>query len=183
MVVSESFSDIAKLNLSEAVIVSPSDTVLGFHALYASPKAVAKIESLKNRKGNFIVLCLNMDEVLSLVEANAKQLSLMRTYWPGSVTFILKKKNSDETLAVRLSKNAYVLKMIQTFGGPIVSTSCNIHGEPVCATLEEAHRIFGDKVSLYLSFPQKAATKPSTIVDLTITPFKIIRNGEVEVRI
>lgn len=177
MVVSKTISDISKLDLKKAVVVSPSDTVIGFHALYSSREAVAKIENLKQRKENFIVLVSNMDEAQSLCEFSKKQLSIARTYWPGSVTFILNSITGSGTLALRLPKNAYVHQMLQAFGGPIVSTSCNLHGEPVAKSLEAAQGQFGGAVDLYLSFPQNENTLASTIVDLTKSPFKIVRQG------
>lgn len=182
MVVSSHLSDIQKLDLAQAVVVCPSDTVLGFHGLFSSPKAIQKIETLKGRRGNFIVLVSNMDEAQSLCTLSQKQLAVLRRYWPGGITFILDSKTPGETIALRLPKQAYVLQMLQQFGGPVVSTSCNKHGEPVIQTLQEAQVVFGREVDLYLDFPTVKSPLPSTLVDLTQNPFQVLRQGEIPFR-
>lgn len=173
-----SLKEISSLDLSKAVVVSPSDTIYGFHTRAESTEGQKKIERLKKREGNFIVLVNSFDSAKKMCNISDTQMAVLKKYWPGPITFVLS-KHDHGTLALRYPNDPFALDLINAFGAPILSTSCNVHGEPPVKDIEEAKKIFGTEVDLYISGATKAS-KPSTLVDLTVSPFKILRQGDIQ---
>ena len=72
---------------------------------------------------------------------------------------------SHETVALRVTPHWQISQLIAAFGAPIISTSCNLSGEPTARSLEEAMDIFGGAVT-YFEGNTLGFEKPSRLIDL-----------------
>ena len=63
--------------------------------------------------------------------------------------------------------------------GPLAITSANRSGEPAASSCDELHAVFGDLVAVYLCEERPLDGSASTVVDLTDTQVRIIRDGGV----
>ena len=72
---------------------------------------------------------------------------------------------SHETVALRVTPHWQISQLIAAFGAPIISTSCNLSGEPTARSLEEAMDIFGSAVT-YFEGNTLGFEKPSRLIDL-----------------
>mgnify|MGYP005840194835 CR=1 FL=1 len=185
-----------KLDLSKAiaalrngqVIVYPTDTLYGLGADIFNDEAVKKVFKIKKRGKNkpLPVAVANIKELEKIAIIDEISKHLIKTFLPGKLTIVLKKKDNVSDLvtcgldkvAIRIPNNKIALYLLSKFG-PLTATSANIHGEKPPININE--------ISLQLRFSDIAVYiddgvldgKPSTIVDMTLKPFKIIRKGAI----
>lgn len=168
------------------VVVGPSDTVLGFYAL-PTQEGFLSLNAIKKRSKKPYLLLIPVSFELSEYAEFGSSLQvekIMDTFWPGPLTLILKAKpevpaymTSDEgTIAVRVPNDKKVLSLLVETG-PLFSTSANLSGEPIPATLEEVDSRIVEQVAALLEGETKKDAVPSTILDLTGPTPLIIREG------
>ncbi len=63
--------------------------------------------------------------------------------------------------------------------GPLAVSSANLTGRPPARTVDEAEKMLGDAVSVYLDGGPSGHSEPSTIVDLTGSVPRLLRAGAV----
>lgn len=81
-----------------------------------------------------------------------------------------------DSLAVRLPKNEFLIKIISKAGFPIVSTSLNITGQPPLKNARKLEQYFDELPDLAVDAGECKRTKPSRLVDLRdMENIKIIR--------
>ncbi len=170
------------------LIIYPTDTVYGLGANALDPEAVVLIFAAKHRPPEQplpVAVCgTEMADELAIVTNEAQR--LMATFWPGALTIVLEKKNSvpDVTtggrrgVAIRMPNHQIPLQIMDSSGLPLIATSANIHGQPSSLTAEEAMAQFGDRVDLALD-GGFASGKPSTILDMTNEPSRVLRSGSI----
>ena len=167
--------------------IGTSDTILGFLA-DLSHEAKAKLDALKRRSGKpYLILLGSRDQLLRLVdEANLLHIEKLMTHcWPGPLTLILRAKpeisswmrSEDGTIAVRIPNHPGLLEILKQFDG-LFSTSANISGQPVPASLEEVdERILEAVEAVVLDADKKKEVIPSTILDCTGEQIRVVRQG------
>lgn len=117
--------------------------------------------------------------------------NLMEKYWPGGLTIVLHCKTEKipdlvrgggETIGVRIPNNTICLDLIKGVGVPILGPSANFNGAKTPFSFEELDPELAKLVDFVL--PGKCSLKQaSTVVDCTVKPCKIIREGAVEISI
>ena len=124
-------NEIANALLEGRVVLMPTDTIYGLHAVAANADAVARIAELKGRDEQqkpFIVLASSPAQFPALgIHAHPDIVQALTSIWPAPLTAILPRDGS--TLAVRVPDVEWLRALIQRTG-PLVSTSANRSGEP-----------------------------------------------------
>jgi L-threonylcarbamoyladenylate synthase len=113
--------------------------------------------------------------------------ALAEAFWPGSLSLILPASPSmipllharTGRLAVRVSPHAVARVLAEALGGLIISTSANLAGEPACRRLEDIPAALLDGVDAVLSGGDLEGRQPSTIVDVTVAPPRLVREGAI----
>lgn len=158
------------------VVVIPCDTIYGLSSLYIDGCQVLK--DLKGRDANkpFLVLatleqakdiCVNIpDDILST--------------WPAPLTVVLKTKEGDN-LGIRVPNDPWLQELLSTVGKPIYSTSVNISGEPSLLNFKDICNKFENKVGCCVKGFDIQGTTPSTLIDATERPYKLLRQGAFDV--
>ena len=93
--------------------------------------------------------------------------------WPGAVTWLLPASTSapewitggNELIAVRVSAHPTVQRICREFGGPLVSTSANLSGQPTPTRLAQVRELLGQHVTVYVDEPLGTNDQPSTIIN------------------
>jgi Putative translation factor (SUA5) len=112
---------------------------------------------------------------------------LVDEFLPGPLTLVLNEKAklprlvTAETgkVAVRISRHPFVRHLFDLIEKPITSTSANISGNENLFSFDEIHELFKDKVDLMIDSGNLPPSKGSTIVDLTVSPPTIVREGDI----
>jgi tRNA threonylcarbamoyl adenosine modification protein (Sua5/YciO/YrdC/YwlC family) len=164
--------EIAALLRSGGIVLLPTDTIYGLHAL-ASDASSAKIAAIKGRNAEkrFVIIAAS---VAQLDAMGAEVPSTLNNIWPAPLTAILRR--GTETIAARVPNLKWLRELLERTG-PLISTSANRGGEPpitiATALPVELLRAIDGVVD---AGPRNG--KPSAIVDFTETEPRFIREGD-----
>ncbi len=86
----------------------------------------------------------------------------------------------DGTIGIRVPDHAELRELIALSGGALAITSANRSGGPDSVTAEEVEGQIGDGVELILDGGRCSGGTPSTVVNLTTDPPKIVRSGPLD---
>jgi L-threonylcarbamoyladenylate synthase len=172
------------------VVAYPTDTVYGLGADVFCEKAVAKVYEMKGRPSDAAMpVLISTATELPRVAVRIPDIAqvLVRQFWPGALTLVLHKKpdipsivsGGGNTIGVRVPANGIVLALIRSLGSPITGTSANPTGAQPARSAEEVRALFGDSVDYIFDGGPSEDGQPSTVVDLTIRPAKIVRAGKI----
>jgi L-threonylcarbamoyladenylate synthase len=114
-------------------------------------------------------------------------LELMRTFWPGALTVVVKASPTlpgvliatTGTVGVRLPAGAVAQALLTAFGGPIIGTSANKAGGADPADAKTVQKAIGGQIDLILDGSRVTLGVPSTVIDCTIEPARILREGAI----
>jgi len=159
---------------SGKVAVLACDTIYGF--VGRAPDTEGLIRSIKGRGEHTPFLQLISDmEVLSDVSAILPRTDIL-SMWPGPFTFILQLKNGG-TAGFRIPEDPSLRFLLKEVGFPLFSTSVNRSGRPAMNNPAEIEVEFGNEIEVIEDSGLFHGRLPSTVVDLTITPYRILRQG------
>lgn len=167
------------------LVVYPTDTLYGLAADALDPRAVARLHAAKQRPPgqplSVAVADVRMMEQVARVGPLARR--AVERFLPGPLTLVLPADPGvpDEVLGdakglgVRIPAHDVARDLCRRFG-PITATSANLHGQPDPATCAESRRQLGALVAVYLD-AGPAGGKASTVLDLTASPPRVLREG------
>lgn len=189
----ESILDMAALLLRDGkIIVYPTDTTYALGANALDTSALNKLFRLKRRSTDkpihVVVANLEVSERFVVLNEDAKILA--KKFLPGPLTLILPKKETipdmlvggRKTLGIRIPDNKTCLMLAQKAQIPITTTSANISGQGNPYTIDEVVKQFGsqiDQVDVIIDQGGLSQTTASTIIDLTVSPPVILREGPI----
>ncbi len=130
---------IASLRKS-GTILYPTDTIWGIGCDAADELAVAKVYALKKRteEKSMIILLADENDIEKYASTPSEEVRTairdagrpVTVIYPGAKNLAKNLVSADGTIAIRLVKDEFCRALISSFGGPVVSTSANISGEP-----------------------------------------------------
>jgi L-threonylcarbamoyladenylate synthase len=172
------------------LVAFPTETVYGLGADSLNPTACAKIFQAKNRPLDdpLIVHICDKQDVFRLANGIDKTtLDLTNEFWPGPLTLLLKKSTSVpeiitaglDTVAIRMPNNKIALSIIKEAQTPIAAPSANLFGRPSPTIAQHVLDDLDGKIDLIIDAGKTEIGLESTILDLTQTPFCILRPGGV----
>ncbi len=138
--------------------------------------AVRRLLALKQRseaKG-LIIIAASLAQVQPwLSRLNTSQRAALEASWPGPVTWVVPVgteipawiRGQHSSVAIRVSAHPGVIALCQAWGGPLVSTSANLAGEPALRDAAELQRQFGAELDYVLPGELGGDAKPSEIRD------------------
>lgn len=176
--------------LNGDVVIFPTDTVFGIGCTADNTQAIEKIYELKGREKTKSLL-LNVPNITAIKKyatVNKTAQLLIKKFMPGALSLILKVKTptilSNYTIrngkiGIRIPNNKTLLYILKKIRLPLISTSCNLSGNPACLTATDAEKIFGKKV-IILNTREALSGQSSTIIDPSGKEIKYIREGEIK---
>ncbi|MDI6854456.1 MAG: L-threonylcarbamoyladenylate synthase [Deltaproteobacteria bacterium] len=185
------FEEANRLISSGRIIALPTET---FYALAAHPfqeKALERLFDIKERPPEKPVLLLIANPaMLTLVATGLPEpgAALIKNFWPGPLTLILSARpelsgrltGGTGTVGVRQPRQSVTGRLIHFLGHPVTGTSANRSGRPSLASALEVEEEFGEEVDLILDAGPCPGGLPSTIVDLSRQPPRLVRPGAIE---
>lgn len=155
------------------VVLLPTDTIYGLHAVAANDAAVARIAQLKGRDEakRFVVIAADVEQLRAL---GAEVPEVLDQLWPARLTAVTRR--GDGTVAARVPDLAWLRELLASTG-PLVSTSANRSGDPPITSIVELAKELENGVDAALD-GGRLEGKPSTIVDFTGATPHILREGD-----
>lgn len=169
------------------VVICPTDTVYGFICNAKDKKAVTKVFTIKKREKEkpFPVFIADIKATKKLAKIDKQKEDFLKKIWPGKITVVLKREKNSKlfgieknTIALRIPKHDLLQSVLKKTKLPLVQTSVNISGEPFLKnpkTIIEKFNKQKIKPDLIIDGGILKKSKPSTIIDLTTDPPKILR--------
>ncbi|MDZ7343855.1 MAG: L-threonylcarbamoyladenylate synthase [candidate division KSB1 bacterium] len=172
------------------VIAYLTDTLYGLGGDARSLRGIEKIFTIKGR-GAEKALPVIIGEA-SMLEQWVEKIPplakiLMKRFWPGPLTLLFNASaivpatliGHTGKIAIRLPGARLARDISNKLGAPIIATSANRSGEPVAESAQQIAAIFGETVSLILDSGQPRNRQPSTLLDVTVQPPKLVRAGAI----
>jgi L-threonylcarbamoyladenylate synthase len=172
------------------VVAYPSDTVYGLGAAASDARAVERVFAVKDRDAEKALSLLLADAAdLAPVCSNVPLLGRVfaQRYWPGPLTLVLRRAagfesaalGGGDTVAVRVPDHVFLRELIRALGEPITGTSANRSGRSACRSAQEVEQELGDAVDLIIDGGPSPAGPESTVVSLTGSLPKVLREGAI----
>lgn len=185
---SELINKAVKILNEGGVIIFPTDTVWGIGASIQRLDAIEKLYEIKGRPKTkpTAVLIGSISQAAEVAFLDQEAKDLIGKFWPGGLTLVVKAKPSTpkiikgagETIGIRMPNHKLVLKMVNQLGCGIVAASANFAGQPPPAEKEMIDPQLVDLCDFFVEGISGGGL-PSTVVDITVKPYKIIRQGAV----
>ncbi|MGE5789818.1 MAG: L-threonylcarbamoyladenylate synthase, partial [Syntrophaceae bacterium] len=80
-------------------------------------------------------------------------------------------------IGIRLTSHPIAMAISKRLGGPVTATSANLSGAPECSSAQEVLSQLEGKIDGVIDGGQTPGGKGSTIVDATVSPVKVLREG------
>jgi L-threonylcarbamoyladenylate synthase len=167
------------------VILCPTDTIWGLSCDALNEKAVEEIFEIKRRSKNkkFLIL-VNSFRMLEDYLGDVPEIVLETMRLENPITIIYPKAENipsyllsiDGSIAIRITKDPNLRKLISFLGHPIISTSANIGGEKYPQKFKDIDRSIIKSVDYILRLKEKKNRKPSKILKLEGDRFKVVRD-------
>lgn len=172
------------------LVAFPTETFYGLGANALDPAAVKRVFRAKGRPADMPLLVLvDSREMVSRVARETPALAghLMVRYWPGPLTLVLPARadvpaaltGGTGTIGVRLSAHPVARALVAAARVPLTAPSANPHGEASPRTAEEVRAGLGLHVDLILDAGPTPGGPPSTVLDVSRTPPRLVRAGAV----
>jgi L-threonylcarbamoyladenylate synthase len=171
------------------LVVLPTDTVYGLGADAFTPGAVGRLLEAKGRGRDMPVpVLVGSPRTLNGIARGIRQggRDLIEAFWPGGLTIVCKVQPSltwdlgdtNGTVAARMPLHPVAIELLNETG-PMAVSSANRSGLPPATDIDDAIDQLGDSVEIYLDGGPSLDAVPSTIVDITVEPPKLLRVGAV----
>ena len=187
---SESIDRAAAVLKQGGVIGIPTDTVYGIAANALDEDAVGRVFRLKSRedKSPIPVLIGEVDDLFRYgTDVPDEAVALAEAFWPGQLTIVVSKSDSIpmivsgglDTVGLRIADHPVPRQLVALLGAPITATSANISGSAPLTSAVSVVEHLGANLDLVFDGGQLAPSRPSTVIDVTSRPAKILRDGAV----
>ena len=177
-----------KILQSNGIVAFPTESFYGLAVNALNEEAIQRLFLVKKRQSDQPLLILIHDvnvlpKYVEPVPGIARE--LMDRFWPGGLTLIFQAGPNISLLltagtgkiGIRLSSHPIATALARAIDGPITGTSANISHQPACISAEEVDYSLGEEVDLILDGGKTRGGKGSTIVDVTMDPPHILREG------
>ncbi|MDO8657548.1 MAG: L-threonylcarbamoyladenylate synthase [Candidatus Levybacteria bacterium] len=176
------------------IVIFPTDTAIGIGCRIDNENAVKRLFKIRKRPENKPILALvnsvEMAQNYLFPIPKDVQHKLIDNYWPGALTIVLKcstdkvpflVRGGGNTLGVRIPNNSTLLELISAVGVPIVAPSANFAGDKTSYSFADLNPELAKQADYILDEKISLKKNVSTIIDCTVTPWKVIRQGVTKV--
>lgn len=178
----EGIARAAELLREGRVVAFPTDTVYGVGVDGSLPDRLKALFELKRRPVDRRIPML-VSDLAQAVAAGAtpdeRAYALTERFWPGALTLVL--PVAGETQAYRAPDHPVALALIRA-AGPIFATSANVSDQPDTLGADEVLIAFAtqqDELSAVVDGGEVPGGVASTVVDLSMDPARVLREGPV----
>ena len=174
--------------LKGRAVVYPTDTLYALGVNIFDTEAIRKLFTIKKRPDRkpIPVIVGSISMAKAIAEIDKKREKVLKSFWPGPFTFILKKRPvvsylltaGRNTIALRIPDSTFCQMLVSDFEGPVTATSANISGEETSQDPREIIERFEReecRPDLVVDAGVLPQSDPSTIIDITGNMPKILR--------
>jgi L-threonylcarbamoyladenylate synthase len=163
------------------LIAFPTETVYGIAANMLDKKAIDRLYAVKKRPKTkpFTVHIAREDQIAEAGCRLTKEAKLLTgRFWPGPLTILLKSKRGGK-VGFRIPRNPVALCLIASSGVPVVAPSANLSGRSAPSNAREVLKQLDGRIDMVLDGGKTEVGIESTVVDCSVTPPVIVRQGAI----
>jgi L-threonylcarbamoyladenylate synthase len=172
------------------LVAFPTETFYGLGAAALDALAVRRVFDVKGRPSSMPLLVL-IDAASSLqhlvLDVPQRARPLMDRHWPGALTLVFRAAPhlpaeltaGTGTVGVRVPKHQVARALVAHLGAPVTAPSANPTGGAPPTTAEGVLAHFRDVLDLVLDGGPTPGGAPSTVVDVTVDPPRVLRHGAI----
>lgn len=192
IIIKEDLSAAAELLRRGGLVGVPTETVYGLAGNGLDEEAVRKIYEVKGRPevkplalmvpdaGQMENYCLDVPPAAKALAAK---------FWPGPLSIVLRARTDlvpeivragGETVSLRCPDHPMTLETLRLAQIPFAAPSANPSGQPSPRTAEEVCRYFRGQIDAVIDGGACGIGRESTILDMSHTPYRILREGALD---
>ncbi|MCD7749914.1 MAG: threonylcarbamoyl-AMP synthase [Oscillospiraceae bacterium] len=184
----ENIAPAAEIIQAGGLVAVPTETVYGLAANGLDEEAVEKLYAVKGRPAA---------KPMSLMVPDASALArwgrniprgayvLAEAFWPGPLTIVVEAGEDipsivtagGHTVGLRCPDSEKTLALLRACGLPLAAPSANPSGQPSPKTAAQVLEYFQGRIDAVIDGGPCGIGRESTVIDLTVTPYQILRQG------
>jgi len=184
-------ADAAAVLEAGGVVAFPTETFYGLGVAALDAAAVRRLFALKGRPESRPILVLVDDpariERFALLTASARE--LIARHWPGALTLVLPARPvvpaeltaGTGTIGVRQPGHPVARALAAALAAPVTAPSANLTGAAPPTSAADVLAVFDGQIDLVLDAGPSPGGAPSTVLDVTVDPPRVVREGAVRV--
>jgi L-threonylcarbamoyladenylate synthase len=172
------------------LVAFPTETFYGLGAAGLDAEATRRVFAVKGRPASMpLLLLVDSRAMVAAVAASIPPQAgpLMERHWPGALSLVLPAARGvpaevtagTGTVGVRVSAHPVARALVRALGEPVTAPSANRTGGAPPVTAAEVLAQLDGVIELVLDAGPTPGGAPSTIVDVTVDPPRILRQGAV----
>ena len=172
------------------IVAMPTDTLYGLAANPFDAAALAAIRWLKERPAERAIplVAADADQIAAAIGALPVLARLLAIrFWPGPLTMLMPAPDrlpsavtgGTGRVGVRVPAHAVARALCAACGTPLTATSANRSGRPATNDPDAVAESLGGGIDLLLDAGVTPGGPPSTIIDVTDAPPRIVRQGAI----
>ena len=189
IIIRDDLNSAAEIIRSGGLVGVPTETVYGLAGNGLDEAAVRQIYEVKGRpEVKPLALMVHdagaIDKYCEDVPEAAK--ALAARFWPGPLSIVLKARTDvvpdivragGDTVSLRCPDHPMTLEALHLAGLPFAAPSANPSGQPSPKTAEEVCFYFAGQIDAVIDGGTCGLGRESTILDMSRTPYRILRQG------
>ena len=187
-----SLSEVIALLKEGGIIAHPADTCYGLACDMMNEKALKKLQKIKGRDAtkpmSIMLPAYLKPDISKYARLSDFAAMVCDALLPGPVTIVLPKgpRIPDyyfpevDTIGIRMPYHLFTEDMLTQFHGPLITTSANLSGEPICCSHQEVIEAFAKskfKPDLLVAGEIQHDCMPSTVIKVEKKKVTILREG------
>lgn len=174
------------------VVIFPTDTVWGLGVAASNYEAIERFYTIKRREKikPTAILVADLTQAERLGDFSDKARKLASEHWPGALTLVVKARagvpssirGSEETVGLRVPAHEQVRMLCEELEDGIVTGSANFAGGIAPREVDQLDSELLRQVDVALR-GEAGGTVASTVVDTTVSPMRIVRQGAVKIAV
>ena len=170
------------------VVTYPTGGLYGLGADALNASAIKRVYAIKQRPADkpLLILIGRRSEVAEWAHPISMAAErIMARFWPGGVTLVFEAKSAlpaeltagTGKIGIRLPGHPVAAALVRRVGRPVTGTSANISGRKGPSESPHADPAIADHVDLMLDAGKLQGGAGSTVVDVTVDPPMVLRQG------
>lgn len=177
------------------IVIFPTDTAFGIGCRIDNEAAIRKLFALKKRSlikaPPVLFSSVKMVEDYVLPIPEIVKTKLIDHYWPGALTIVLPAftdkisplvRGERDTIGTRIPNLKDLRLFIENIGIPIIGTSANFNGEPTAYRMSDLDNNLLTLVD-YVVPGVCRLKQSSTVIDCSVSPWKVLRQGALRIEL
>jgi len=172
------------------IVAFPTSGLYGLGADALNRLAVERVYRVKQRDFGKPILVLIKDALdLKKVCTQVPELAIrmMAAFWPGRLTIILEARpelpdvltGGTGKIGIRVPLHPVARALVTALDSPITGTSANLSGKKGCSSVSDLDPGLAEGLNLVLDAGQLEGGIGSTVVDVTLDPPLVVREGTI----